>query len=364
MLAHPKAAVAEEAPTDGLAGLAASAAAVKVAAAVLRFLAACAVSFAGLLVVALALSSFERTSRTETYQPAQTSASAYLDFDLAVLRALADRGLSPSSPGDAQRSGLGLWADRPDWQLPRASFASPRLVGPGEAWAAVASERSHFRTAVRGALAALPFLLAALALSLFAAAVAALLARARDMGAGRSRRIALAATTTVLCALFLYPLLPLFDAGLFYDRTRSVGLGFGAALFVAAFAGAMPGAAARAYLANHPHAQHLGALGGRRALFTVARLAAVDAVEWLVPLVPALAAAAVFVCAKEDQDPASSGPASGLGALIRAAMSEPSVAERIGSSALVGGALVVLWYLGHRFLLEARESLGAQRSAP
>jgi hypothetical protein len=45
-------------------------------------------------------------------------------------------------------------------------------------------------------------------------------------------------------------------------------------------------------------------------------------------------------------------------------MSEPSVAERIGSSALVGGALVVLWYLGHRFLLEARESLGAQRSAP
>jgi hypothetical protein len=126
----------------------------------------------------------------------------------------------------------------------------------------------------------------------------------------------------------------------------------------------MPGAAARAYLANHPHARHLGALGGRRALVTVARLAALDAVEWLVPLVPALAAAAVFVCAKEDQDPASSGAASGLGALIRAAMGEPSVAERIGSSALVAAALVVLWYLGHRFLLEARESLGLQRSAP
>ena len=44
--------------------------------------------------------------------------------------------------------------------------------------------------------------------------------------------------------LSLYPLLPLFDAGLFYDRTRSLGLGFGAALFVAAFAGAMPGASA------------------------------------------------------------------------------------------------------------------------
>src|SRR5207248_2886109 len=162
-------------------------------------------------------------------------------------------------------------------------------VGPGEAWAAVASERSHFRTAARGAASALPFLLAALAISLLAAAFAAVLARARDLFPGRSRRIALAAATAGLCALVVYPLLP---------------------------------------------------------------------------LVPALAAAAVFVCAKEDQDPASSGNASGLGALIRAAMSEPSVAERIGSCALVAGALVVLWYLGHRFLLEARESLGAQRSAP
>ena len=49
---------------------------------------------------------------------------------------------------------------------------------------------------------------------------------------------------------------------------------------------------------------------------------------------------------------------------VRAAMSEASVAERIGSSALVAGALVVRWYLGHRFLLEMRESLGALRSAP
>ena len=359
MRAHPRA--AEEAPTDGLRRLAACAAAVKIAASALRFLAACAVSFAGLLLIALLLCSFERTG---TQEPAQTSASAYLDFDLAVLRALADRGLAPSSPDEAQRGALGLWAHRPDWRLRRATAAPPRLVGPGDAWAAVVSERSHFRTAARGAAAALPFLLAALSLSLLAAAFAAVLARARDMSPGRSRDIALAAATAALCALLSYPLLPLFDASLFYDRTRSLGVGFAAALFVAAFAGAMPGAAARAYLANHPHAQHLGGFGGRRALVTVARLAALDAIEWLVPLVPALAAAAVFVCAKEEQDPASSGAASGLGALIRAAMSEPSVAERIGTSALVAGALVVLWYLGHRFLLEARESLGAQRSAP
>jgi hypothetical protein len=351
----------EEAPTDGLRRLATSAAAVKIAASALRFLASCAVSFAGLLLLALLLSSFERTGAQE---PAQISASAYLDFDLAVLRALADRGLAPSSPAEAQRGALGLWADRPDWQLPRASTASPHLVGPAEAWAAVASERSHFRTAARGAGTALPFLLSALALSLLAAAFAAVLARARDIAPGRPRSIALAAATAGACVLVVYPLLSLFDAGLFYDRTRSLGLGFAAALFVAAFAGAMPGAAARAWFANHPHAQHLGALGGRRALFTVARIAALDAVDWLLPLVPALAAAAVFVGAKEDQDPASSGTASGIGALIRAAMSDPSVAERIGSCALVAGALVVLWYLGHRFLLEARESLGAQRGAP
>jgi hypothetical protein len=347
----------EAAPTDDLARLAASAFLVKLAASALRFLAACAVSFAGLLLLALVLSSFERTGA----QPAaQTSASAYLDFDLAVLRALGDRGLAPAPNDDAQRTALGLWAHRPDWQLPRASAESPHLVGPGEAWAAVASERSHFRTAARGVLAALPFLLAGLALALAAAGAAAVLARLRIAASVRNRRATLVACAAGLCLLFLYPLWPLFDAGLFYDRTRSLGLGFAAALFVGAFAGAMPGAAARAHLADHPFAQHLSALGGRRALFTVARLAALDATAWLVPLVPALAAAAVFVCAKADQDPASAGTASGIGALIRAAMSEASVAERIGSSALVAGALVVLWYLGHRFTLEVRESLAAR----
>jgi len=116
---------AGEAPTDGLARLARSAAAIKIAASALRFFAACAVAFAGLLLVSLVLSSFERTSSPE---PVEVSASAYLDFDLAVLRALADRGLAPASPAEAERNALGLWAHRPDWRLPRTA-AAPRRNG-------------------------------------------------------------------------------------------------------------------------------------------------------------------------------------------------------------------------------------------
>jgi len=350
----------DRAPTDGLVRLASEALLVKASASALRLCAAGTVSFAGLLLVALVLSSFERTGSQE---PIQTSASAYLDFDLAVLRALADRGLAPSGKNDAQAAALALWAHRPDWQLPRSSAVFPRLVGPGEAWAAVASDRSHFRTAARGTADALPFLFAGLALSLLAACAAAVLARLGEVAPRRARTIGVVAGIVGLWLLFV-PLVALFDADLFYDRSRSLGLGLAAALFVAGFAAALPGGAARAFFANRPFAQHLGALGRWRTLTTVARLAALDATEWLVPLVPALAAAAVFVCAKADQDATSAAAPSGLGALIRAAMTEPSVFERIGTSALIASALVVLWYLGHRFLLEVRESLGAQRRGP
>src|SRR5207302_1112209 len=78
---------------------------------------------------------------------------------------------------------------------------------------------------------------------------------------------------------------------------------------------------------------------------------------------PALAAAAVFACGKADQDPSLHGESSGLGALIRAAMGEVSAADRLSSAALAGSALVVLWYLGHRFVLEVRASLGTRGSA-
>jgi hypothetical protein len=88
-----------------------------------------------------------------------------------------------------------------------------------------------------------------------------------------------------------------------------------------------------------------------------------DGTRWIVPLVPALATAAVFACAKADQDPSLQGTASGLGSLIRAAMAEASVGDRLSSAALVGGALVVLWYLGHRFVAEVRWAFSASGAA-
>jgi hypothetical protein len=321
--------------TDGLAALALEARGAKAAASLLRWSAACAAAFAGLLLVSVALAAFERTGAAE---PADASASAYLDFDLSVLRALADRSLGGDPPL------LSLWSQRPDWQLPPARAAAARLVSLRDAWAAVTSGKSHFRTAARGAADALPFLLAGLALALLAAGVAGALTQMPRWAA-------------VGMALIVYPAWRLVDAAVFYDRTRSAGLGLSAALFVAAFAGAMSGAAARALFAQSPQVKYVSALARRPALQSAAHMAVLDATAWLVPLIPALAAAAVFVCAKADQDPAVVAPFSGLGALIRAAMREPGAAERLSSCALVAGALVVLWFLGHRFVIEVREAL-------
>ena len=236
-------------------------------------------------------------------------------------------------------------------------------MSPRDAWAASVAERSRFRSAARGAFDALGLLLSGLSLALLAAAAGGAVAeRARWTVDGRAGagRLALGAAAAILVAL---PLWRLLDPALFYDRTRSVGAGFAAALFVAAFAGAMSGAAARALFAPAAQAGCLSALAGRPALLSAARLSALDATQWLVPLVPALAAAAVFACAKADQDPSIQGISSGLGSLIRAAMREVSVGERLSSAALVGGALVVLWALGHRFVAEVRASLGSVGSA-
>ena len=202
-----------------------------------------------------------------------------------------------------------------------------------------------------------------LSLALLAAAAGGAVAeRARWTVGGRAAagRLAMGAAAALLVVL---PLWRLLDPALFYDRTRSVGAGFAAALFVAAFAGASSGAAARALFAPPAQAGCLSALAGRPALLSAARLSALDATQWLIPLVPALAAAAVFACAKADQDPSVQGISSGLGSLIRATMREASVGERLSSAALVGGALVVLWALGHRFVAEVRASLGSIGSA-
>ena len=136
-------------------------------------------------------------------------------------------------------------------------------------------------------------------------------------------------------------------AGLSRGRTLSM-----AALFVAAFAAALPGAALHALFSASP------AIAGR---VTAGRLAAIEAVQWLVPAVPALATAALFVCAKADQDPVARETASGFGGLIRAAMAEAAAGDRLASCALLAGGLALLSFLGHRFVVEARAALGAGR---
>jgi hypothetical protein len=305
----------------------------RIVAAVLRWAAACACGFAALLVLAIALAGFERSGAVET---AQTSASAYLDFDLAVLHELADRSLAG---GPDLRA---MWAARPDWRIPEAPSTLSRLVPLRDAWTAVASDRSRFRTAARGTADALPFLLGGLALALLAAAAAGALS-----SAAAPKKLTLAVAVIAL-------LWPMLDPGIFYDRTRSLGAGLAAALFVAAFAAALPGAALRALLARPP----LPTIAGRK---LSARLAAIDAVQWLLPMVPALATAALFVCARADQDPAARGAASGFGGLVRAAMAEAGVGERLASCALLAGGLALLSFLGHRFVIEVRAALGAAR---
>ena len=355
----PAADPAIAAPTDGIDALAAAARAAQVGAGALRWIASVVVAFAALLLLSVALAAVDRSAAGNLEQP---SASAYLDFDLAVLRALADRNLGATASGDALHS---LWAQRPPWTLSGPQRRDARLVPLADAWAASVADRSRFRHAARGAFDALGLLLSGICLALLSAgasgAVAEQVRMFRRAGMGTaSHGVPVVVAGLVLVVL---PLWPLLDAALFYDRARSVGTGLKAALFVAAFAGAMPGAAARALVAPPAQAAFLSSLRPRPALLAAARLSVLEATRWLAPLVPALAAAAVFACAKADQDPAMQGASSGLGALIRAAMREPSAGERLSSAALVGGALVVLWVVGHRLLAEIRAALSAVGTA-
>jgi hypothetical protein len=347
-------------PTDGAFALALGARASRVAAGFLRWTAACALGFAGLLALAVALASFERKPPPE---PPGGSSTPYLDFDLAVLQRLTESSLRAATADDEHHALLALWSRRPQWRVALPPREPEGLVSLGDAWTATVADKSRFRTAARGAGAALPFVVAGLALACAAAAAGGVLAQLRWVSCGARREgAAVAAFWVGALLLVAVPLWPMLDAAVFYDRTRSLGLGFSAALFVAAFAATLPGAAARALFAPSPQARSLGALGGRPALLAAARLAVLDAIDWLVPLVPALAAVSLFVCAKADQDPAVTGPASGLGALVRSAIAESAVSDRLSSCALVGGALVLLWFVGHRFVLELRSALGATRA--
>ncbi len=336
------------APTDGLRTLAIASRAARIAAAALRWAGACACAFAGLLIVAVGLATVERPAADVS---AEASAAAYLDFDLSVLRVAAQRGIS----GDEQARLLALWSQRPDWQLRDDGSGGIRLASVSDAWTAATSDKSRFRTAARGALDALPLVIGALALALAAGAIGGALAGLRQ--GGERARLAFAAATYALVA---HPLWTMLDPEVFYDRTRSPGTGLAGAIFVAAFAGILSGTATRALFGPVSFAR----LGGGRALAAAARAAALDSADWLIAAVPALAGAALFVCAKADQDPRLHSAYSGLGALIRAALGEASAGERLSSCALVGGAALVLWFAGHRFVIEARGALGARRYAP
>jgi hypothetical protein len=347
-------------PTDGVLALVAGARASRLAAAFLRWAGACAVGFAGLLLVAVALASFERKAPPE---PPGGSATAYLDFDLAVLQHVTEASLRLVTADDEHHALLALWSLRPEWRVAPPRHEAEGLVSLADAWSATAADKSRFRTAARGAAAALPFLVSGLALACLAAAAGGVLAQLRGLArAKRWQRAAAVAFCAGAYLLVVHPLWPLLQPAVFYDRTRSLGLGFSAALFVAAFAGTLPGAAARALFAPPPQARSLSALGGRPALLAAARLAVLDATDWLVPLVPALAAVSLFVCAKADQDPGVADATSGLGSLVRSAIAESAVSDRLSSCALVGGALVLLWFVGHRFVLELRCALGATRT--
>ena len=350
-------AVSIPSPTDGIDTISLAAQLSRLLGSALRWSAACVVAMAALLVLAIALASMDRTAAGPQAQP---SASAFLDFDLAVLRELGGRSLAAVSPDDALRR---LWAQRPAWRLPPAPDGGRQLVSLRDAWSASVADRSRFRSAARGVGDALWLLFAGLGIALVTAALAGALQERIRFGRPSAPGRATLALTAATALTVVFPLLPLLDAALFYDRTRSLGGGPFAAFFVAAFAGAMPGAAARALFAPPRQVEHLGALRGRPVVLSAARLCAIDATRWLVPLVPALAAAAVFACAKADQDPALGGGTSGLGALIRAATQEVSAADRLSSAALAAGALVVLWYLGHRFVVEIRSALSAAGSA-
>src|SRR5256885_2059837 len=140
-------------PTDDLEALARGAAAARVAASALRWLGACAVGFATLLVLALVLASFEREAGEE---PSETPASAYLDFDLAVLRELASRSLSGEAGAEEHRALSTAWSRRPDWRLPDVEAGPVRLAPVLDAWGALASGRGRFRTPARGAARAPP----------------------------------------------------------------------------------------------------------------------------------------------------------------------------------------------------------------
>jgi hypothetical protein len=348
---------------SGRAGLLQKVLAVKVGVAVARFALAALVGFGVLVALAVAVLLVGRKAQTEaegTARAASVSSESRL-FDRAVLRALTRRALETND----QRELADVWSRRPPYPKSTSAQLEARWLGIGQAVARVfGSVPTDLNRAARGVLDVLPYELGGLLLALLAAGLAGAcgaVAGANPAAGQRAQRIALVAALAL--PLVVYPVVQLLDPRPFHERTVSLGLGFSAVLFVSGFAATLPRAASRFLGVDQPAARFTGAVGGP-AWQLGARIAVVSACGDLIPAVPAVTAAALFVRAKAHQDVMLRDE--GLGRLINAALSavnaaEADYAQALAPCALLIGALLLLSYLGHRFLVEVSWVLSSQQ---
>jgi hypothetical protein len=295
-------------------------------------------------------------------KPASSSGEARL-FDRAVLRALTRSALA----GRDQHFLESVWAQRPPYPRAPSTRVAASLLGPGQALARVFGRvPTDLNRAVRGVRDVLPFELGGLLLALFAAGLAGSFAAAlRPTPLGDERALRAMVIGALAVGLIAYPVIEMLRPEPFHQRTVSLGVGFSAVLFVAAFAATLPRAAAHWLGVDLAPARFAGGVGGPAWLLG-ARIAVVGACESLVAAVPAVTAAALFVRAKAHQDVSLHDE--GLGRLINAALSaagaaDPDYEQALAPCVLLIGALLLLSYLGHRFLVEVRWVLASQSAA-
>ncbi len=337
--------------------------AVKIGVALTRFVLAALVGFGVLVALALAVLLVGRKAATAPIDQATSAASVASEsrlFDRAVLRALSRRALEGGDQAELQK----IWSRRPEYTAATSQHLQARWLGLPQAIARVfGSVPTDLNRAARGVLDVLPFELGGLLLALLAAGLAGAcgaVAGADPAGGQRALRTSLIAALAL--PLVVYPVVQMLEPRPFHERTVSLGVGFSAVLFVAGFAATLPRAAARWLGADLPQARFAAAIGGP-AWRLGARIAVVSACESLIAAVPAVTAAALFVRAKAHQDVRLHDE--GLGRLINAALSavnaaDSDYAQALAPCVLLIGALLLLSYLGHRFLVEVSWVLASQ----